>query len=381
MFDQEPWPAWSGGARRFGALASGLADAFDTTVLLAPHTDESADERPANLRVVRSDRDRSRAKSAVEIAQRIPRWPIHSGFYRRASVRRDFAAVINEAQPDAVYVHRIAGAAMVDGLVEPRRTILDLDNAEHLRFATLADTSRGLTRWQHRADVPLIRRWLRRSLPEYGAVLLASDDDLEAVKAIAPDANFAMVPNGADIIEPRPDPGGSVVLFLGDHGYAPNAEGLAWLRAEVLPKLPQELGVVVRVVGRGRVPQGDDIVAVGPVADLAPEWARAVVLVVPLRAGAGTRLKMLDAFAAGVPVVGTSLGVGGVGAVDGEHALIADDAESMVNALVRIVSEPATRARLASAGHNLVCARFAWPIVRQQLVDVVHSLCGANDHP
>lgn len=368
LFDQEPWPAWSGGSRRFSALVNGLAGAFDTTVVLAPRADDREAERPDDLEVHRFERDTSKARSALQIARHLGDWPIHSGFYRRPAVRRGVAETLGRTNPDAVYVYRIAGAAMVDGLFDRARTVFDLDNAEHLRFATMAETSRGLTRWQHRADVPIIRRWLRRYLPQYGVVLMTSHEDLDAVKRLAPTANFELVPNGADVGARRPDPGGTEILFLGDLNYAPNADGLAWLRAEVLPRIAKELGVVVRVVGRGPIPAGDDIVAVGPVPDLATEWSRVAAIVVPLRAGGGTRLKALDAFAAGVPVVGTSLGVGGLGAEPDSHFLVGDDAESLAAALTRVVTQPATRERLAAAAHTLVKQDFAWEIVQRKLV-------------
>jgi glycosyltransferase involved in cell wall biosynthesis len=302
------------------------------------------------------------------------RWPLHTAFYARRPVRGQIAALIARTRPDVVFVHGIAGAAVIDGAFDPARVVLDLDNAEHVRFANMAAAMSPPRAWQYRLDVGLIRAWMRRALPGYGAVLLTSEEDVAAVREVAPTAKLDVLANGSDPRDPRPDPGGHEILFLGDLGYAPNADGLEWFRTEVLPRIPPPDRPVVRVVGKGTPRPGNDIVAVGIAPDLDAEWGRVVAMIAPIHSGAGTRLKVLDAFGAGVPVVGTALGVAGIGVVDGVHALVADDAASFAAAVTRALGDAALRQRLAVAANELVRAHYAWSTITSRHAGIVRAV-------
>ena len=98
----------------------------------------------------------------------------------------------------------------------------------------------------------------------------------------------------------------------------------------------------------------------GPVPDALPEIARAKVAVAPLLAASGTRLKILEAWAAGVAVVSTSIGAEGLNARDGEHLLLADDAASFAGAIDRLLRDPELRHKLGNAGRTLFESEFTW---------------------
>jgi glycosyltransferase involved in cell wall biosynthesis len=99
---------------------------------------------------------------------------------------------------------------------------------------------------------------------------------------------------------------------------------------------------------------------VGPVPDAIPELARSRIAVVPLRTGSGTRLKILEAWAAGLPVVSTSIGAEGLPAKDGEHLLLADSAAEFVDAVTRLLTCPVLCRSLGAAGRLLVEKEFTW---------------------
>ena len=104
----------------------------------------------------------------------------------------------------------------------------------------------------------------------------------------------------------------------------------------------------------------------GTVDDVRPYIAEAAVLVVPLRAAGGTRLKIYEALAMGKAVVSTSVGAEGLPLEDGRHYLRADDASGFAAAVVSLLREPARRAALGDAGRRLVVERFSWPQVAQE---------------
>jgi len=154
------------------------------------------------------------------------------------------------------------------------------------------------------------------------------------------------------------------LLLTGTFSYPPNIEAARELVGAILPLVRSEVpDATVELVGRepGRdvtALAGPATVVVGPVPDMAPHLAHASVLVVPLRSGGGTRLKILEAMAAGLPVVSTAKGVEGIAATPGEHLLIAETSEEIAAAVVRLCRQPALGLRLATAARSLVDDRY-----------------------
>jgi glycosyltransferase involved in cell wall biosynthesis len=117
------------------------------------------------------------------------------------------------------------------------------------------------------------------------------------------------------------------------------------------------------------------------VPEMAPWLERARATVVPLRIGTGTRLKALESMAAGRPVVGTSIGLEGLGVVDGVDAHVADTAAEMAERLVRVLRDDAHAEALAAAGRRLVEARYGWSAIGGPFADAVVELAAASGSP
>jgi glycosyltransferase involved in cell wall biosynthesis len=105
---------------------------------------------------------------------------------------------------------------------------------------------------------------------------------------------------------------------------------------------------------------GPRVTIVGPVDDLRPHLSAAAVIVVPLRLGSGTRLKILEAWAMGRPVVSTSLGAEGLDGVSGEHLLIADEPAEFARSVLRVLGEPSLASELGRGGRALATERYSW---------------------
>ena len=166
-------------------------------------------------------------------------------------------------------------------------------------------------------------------------MLAPSQTDAELARAIAPRATVAVYPNALPAT-PRPPAGDQEsIVFSGNMEYHPNLSAVRFFRLEIWPRLRDRWPRLVwRLVGKNpaavqRFTRGDPrIEVVGPVQDAVSELARSRVAVVPLLSGSGTRLKILEAWAAAVPVVSTALGAEGLPVRDGENVLVADSAES-----------------------------------------------------
>jgi glycosyltransferase involved in cell wall biosynthesis len=241
-------------------------------------------------------------------------------------------------------------------------------------------------RWLLARDAVLARRVERRLLDELDAVVVVSDDDAALLTAGAPArARVLVAPNGVDVERYRPTalPERPSILMTGTFDYGPNVDGARWLCDEVLPRVRAAVPeATLALVGRAPAPEvvvlGDrDGVAVqADVPDMVPFLDAARVAVVPLRVGTGTRLKALEAMAAGRPVVGTSVGLEGLGLVAGVHAEIADDADAFADAIVRVLRDDGHARALATAGRELVVERYHWPVLADRFADDVLGLLG-----
>jgi glycosyltransferase involved in cell wall biosynthesis len=206
----------------------------------------------------------------------------------------------------------------------------------------------------------------------FDRALVSSGRDARRLAASFPGTRFAVVPNGYPPLDdvPRPPPSGAGplrLLFVGTFGYFPNLDAALFLCREVLPALCRSgdrdiridlvgAGNTVALAGLARYP---GVTVHGFVEDLAPFYAAADVAVVPVRVGGGTRIKILEAFAHRVPVVTTRIGAEGIDAADGQHLLIADDAEAFARACHTVKQRPELAADRANHAAALLVERYS----------------------
>ena len=171
------------------------------------------------------------------------------------------------------------------------------------------------------------------------------------------------------------------LLFAGTLGYAPNGDAAEFFCHEVLPRLRALAGPPARVAIVGsnpgpsvlRLSQIPEVTVAGNVPSMAPYYAAADVAVVPVRAGGGTRIKVLEAFAYRVPVVATAVGVEGLDAEAGLHLLVADGADEFATACARLLRDPALALALAERAHALLAPRYAFPTVAARIRELYRS--------
>jgi glycosyltransferase involved in cell wall biosynthesis len=211
-------------------------------------------------------------------------------------------------------------------------------------------------------------------------VVLCSTEDARRLGT----ANTFVVPNTyaapADPVG-RPVAGDpSTILFQGTFDYPPNAEGAVWLAGEIAPLIRRQLpGARIRLVGQSTpeveaLADEPDVTVTGLVPSMVDELAGADMVLVPLRSGSGTRLKILEAFAQRVPVVSTTIGAEGLGAVDGTHLLIADTPAELAAACARVCTDTDLRRKLADGGQALFLERFETGVARERIRILVDLL-------
>lgn len=372
---EAPYPVAGGGALRTASLLEYLSRRYtvDLIVFRQPGAEDPAKSIPAGKvrRVVVLDlpkNGRSVAARALRNASRMARKtpPLvdrFSGFderIREAVAGRRYETGVIEHFWCAPYLEPLAAVC--------RRTVLNLHNIESVLHARCAETEGSVVAMAHRAFFTACRKLEETWLPRFSEVLAASYKDAATVlEEIAPDARVRVYPNALPR-QPAPElVEEDAIVFSGNMEYHPNASAVRFFRKEVWPLLRERWpGLVWRLLGKNpsavkQFTSGDDrIEVIGAVEDAVREMARAKVAVVPLLVGSGTRFKILEAWAARVPIVSTTIGAEGLPVHDGEDILLADTAAEFAEAVSRLLESAELRRKLARAGRLLLEKEFVW---------------------
>lgn len=265
--------------------------------------------------------------------------------------------------------------------------ILDIDSLDGTVLQRMRDTDRSLT---SAFDIAATEALTRTVCNRADLVLACSEVDAAHLRRLARHARVEVIANALDGsafagLGPPPRRSPPVVTFTGFLSYWPNADGCAFFIAEVLPLLRQ-LVPDVRVRMVGRVPPeslvtlaaAHDVELHADVPDIRPWFATSDVMIAPLRVGSGTRLKILEAFAAGRPVVSTSIGCEGLEVEHGTHLLVADAPADFASAVARVLGTPALSALLVEHAAALFHARYERTALAERLRQLVAGLDGTT---
>jgi polysaccharide biosynthesis protein PslH len=183
---------------------------------------------------------------------------------------------------------------------------------------------------------------------------------------------ITVIPIAVDTDQIQPvcrQPGSKTILTLGTLHYPPNADGVRWFLQEVFPIVRKRIpGANLTIVGK-KPPNDliqsarenpDWITVTGYVPDLRPHLQSSAIVVIPVRAGSGMRVRILDAFAFAMPVVTTTVGLEGIDALHGEHVLVGDTADEFAKNVISLLDDEDLQARLSINGRRLVEGRYHW---------------------
>ena len=263
------------------------------------------------------------------------------------------------------------------------RTILSLHNVGALQYRRMAVIEEGLRgKMLGHAKAVLMRRWEGRWCSRADHVVTVSGPDTEALRALGVTAPVTEVPNGIDQPpDPLPEAEGKRLLFVGNLRYPPNRDAVRFLAGKVMPLLRRaDPEITLTVAGfdppadllAGLDRTGIEIVANAP--DLGPLYHDAVLTLAPLRAGGGTRIKILEALALGRAVVATAIAAEGLDLTHRETVLFAESAEAFAEATQEALRDQALRGRLVRNGRALIAQRYDWDVVYRRLAGVYDSL-------
>jgi glycosyltransferase involved in cell wall biosynthesis len=220
-------------------------------------------------------------------------------------------------------------------------------------------------------------------------VVAVSEQDRAIILQYTPDQNVTVVENGVDLdyFSYQPHPGISPnLVYIGSMDWLPNEDAVLWFVKEIFPILRSQWpDCTFTIVGRNpseqvrRLANEPGIVVTGTVKEVRTFIAAASIMVVPLRIGGGSRLKILEAMSAGLPVVSTPIGCEGLRVADEVHLLIAEEPHHFAAQTSRLIADLLLQQKLAEAGRRLVEEHYGWPAMAHRLSQLYHSMTKANN--
>lgn len=385
-----PWPPREGHQLRSYHVLDALASQYEVHLLSCLRGDDDPTARSAlrdklaGFEAFPIPAECSRPALASALARSIPtRTPFVVAKYAFAALRRRVAELAGRF--DLIHVDMLPLMAAIGG-VDPRvPVVLNAHNVEHALLAARVGVEPRMTARNFlRNQLPKLRAFERDACRRASAVLACSQDDAAQLRQLAPDTPVQVVPNGVDLEYNRPD--GTPVrpnqmVFVGQMGWFPNRDGVEWFLADILPRVVAKRRearfVVVGKPGDLSVPEGlrANVELAGFVDDVRRPVLESAVYVVPLRAGSGTRLKVLEAMALGKAIITTRIGAEGIELEAGRDALFADDADGFARSVAHLLERPEEVARLGAAARRVAELHYGWAAIgRAMLPAYAHLL-------
>ncbi|GAB4524247.1 MAG: glycosyltransferase family 4 protein [Anaerolineales bacterium] len=288
---------------------------------------------------------------------------------QRAAMRRLLERLLREKHFDILHADQL-NMAQYAALGNGTPRVLDAHNALWVLYRRLAETlpARNPLKWLYARDWQLLKRYEGEICRTFDGVLTVSEEDALALKEAAhTPAHLQVVPIAIDADATPPvqrAPNADHILHIGTMFWPPNVDGILWFLNEVFPLIQKARPAVQCDLVGSRPPaeiqawDGEHIHVTGYVPDPTPYLQCAGVMIVPLRAGGGMRVKILNALSQELPLVSTTIGAEGIALQDGVHALIADTPEDFAAAVLHLLEDRTLANELGRNGRRLMLEKY-----------------------
>jgi sugar transferase (PEP-CTERM/EpsH1 system associated) len=395
------WPLDTGAKLRNYHLARVLAQRADVSLLAFDHHLALSVESISAFEKMYKEVEAIPRDSAYTLAKVVRgllgKTPLPVLNYTTSPMKRALAHLLSRQGFDIIQfesVHLMSYLAIVrEASVRAARkrpvVVCDWHNVESELMQRYSQREPGRLRRAYASRTArLMSEFEKRALRDFDAHIAVSQRDADRLRAINPDARIFVIENGVDTDfysgpHANDESLARRIVFVGSMDYHANIDAAVNFAREVWPQLRERRPeLIFTIVGKDPAPEVRGLAQIpgvevtGTVDDVRPFYREASVAVVPLKVGGGSRLKILEAMAAGVPVVSTTLGAEGLEVLHDENILIADTSEQLVQAITSVVENKTRRDQLSAAGRELVSRRYDWSSLGAALFDVYEELLG-----
>jgi sugar transferase (PEP-CTERM/EpsH1 system associated) len=394
LTERFPYPLHDGGNLRTYHVLQGLASRHDVHLVAHRRPEVDAEAVRAVEQIC-----------TVTVIDKPPRWRAMAGSLLTGRVlsqpffiTRNWSApllaaadnLLRESPFDAIHFNHLDTACYSLGRKWPQRYIFDTHNCLSAMAKDLgADARTTWAKLLYQRESYRLREAERAVCRRMNLVLTCSDDEAGQFAELAGEGNFVVAPNGVDCRQFEPAAGlaeeQGAIVFTGAMGYFPNQDAAVYFCEQVLPLLEGlQPSPKVYLVGKDPPPavralhNGTSIIVTGMVDDVRPFLQRASVVVVPLRHGAGTRLKILEAFAMGKAVVSTHKGAEGIAAIDGQEILLAADADQLAAQIHKLWQDERLRQDMGAAAARLARDQYDWLQIQETILNAYRQVEGST---
>jgi sugar transferase (PEP-CTERM/EpsH1 system associated) len=386
------WPPDTGGKLRSYYLLKGLAEIADVDFFTVSHGEPPS---PAPLRricrAVQIVRLQPRSHRREQLTALFASMPRSVRYFHTPESLAELRSVLENQPYDLLVCDEICMTPYVEGLQVHARTprLVIRHKVDHLHYYETADyRSWGKQKLLDLTEARRLKHFEESKMPTFQGAIVCSEEDGRVVSQQGRNLPVSVIVNGADVdyFTPRPRPDTApTVLMLGTMHYYPNIDAAQHFFHTMYPALRSAIpDVQVLIVGHSPPPEIQQlstlpgVTVTGSVPDVRPYMARSWIMVVPLRLGGGTRLKIVESMAAGLPVVSTTVGAQGLDVRDGEDLMLADDPQEFVRKCVQVLRDPDLRTRMADRGRTLAEQKYSWQRMGERFAEFCYSVADAD---
>jgi len=308
----------------------------------------------------------------------IPGKPLQVGYFHSRKFKNTLKQSLDKIQPQAIHVQHLRMAQQIPSEYRPM-ALLDLPDAISLYYQRRANhVTSPLLKLAFSFETNRLKKYEHSILPQFPKVLCCSAEDGKHLQELHTDIKIGILENGVDVQTYAPrsteNHGPIKLLFTGNMIYAPNVDAVQYFADEIFPSIQAEFPeVVFEIAGQKPTPQvlalaqRDGISVTGFIPNLADAYASATLVVAPLRFGAGTQNKVLEALSMNIPVICSPIGFHGIGLTHGEGIWCEQDTSSFILRILQILSDTQKHKSLATEAGEKIRTRFNWNSIAKQL--------------
>lgn len=385
--DASVFPPISGGRIRTAALLRGLARRFRVDYLSFVSSDEEEASREQvgeiteSVRFVRRDPTRTNIDLFMNI---FSDRAITMNDYHTYEMTRALCEMVDSADYDLVILDTLH-LAQYANIIPDYPLLYSSHNVESWILRRLVEHERNLGKrayaWLLHAKLWRQEKQIWRAVD---AIIAVSPLDRDEMKTHASEQKVILAPNGVDCEYYQPaeaGPAGHRLVYVGTMDWIPNIDAVTWFAREVYPLVKQRIGdATFKIVGANPHPSvtaladsDPSITVTGRVEDTRPHIREAALNVVPLRIGGGSRLKILETFALGIPCVSTTVGCEGLELTHGKDLLVADTPAQLADAICSALTDEEKWRSLREAGLETARRAYDWRAITNSLCDEIEE--------